>query len=113
MRNLRHFYSGLLPLILAAVISLSGCVTNRDIDRLSVDNLEMLPEGADVIVTTTDGREIRIKVTGSGHDHVDGIDRHFRQYHLERDDIRTIRGRPQNDLVVALAFFAVVFVTGF
>lgn len=113
MRNSHRYHLAPLLLILATTVLSSGCVTHRDIDRVSADELEMLPEGAEVVVTTTDDREIRIKVTGAGPGYVEGVDRHFQQHRLEREEIQDIRGRPQNDLVVALAFFAVVFVTGF
>ena len=95
------------------ILLLAGCVTHGHIRDVTADNLEAIPVDASVSVTTVEGDEVRLRVTDVGPDHIEGIDRHFREYRFERDEIREIRGRPQNDLFVALAFFAVVFVTGF
>jgi hypothetical protein len=113
MRN--PFHSGSARFLLAAtfLVLMGGCVTHGHLEDLTVDRLADIPVDVRIVVDTVDDREITIRVTDSGPTHVAGVDRHFREYRLERDEIRTVRVRPQNDLVVALAFFAVVFVTGF
>jgi hypothetical protein len=113
MRNTSDTRSTVWLCLVTAVLLSCGCVTQRNIEDASVDRLDEVPAGARLIVTTADGRRLTLRVTESAAGHIVGIDRHYREYRLEREEIRDIRGRPQNDLVVALAFFAVVFVTGF
>lgn len=104
--------SAVWPCLATAVLLSCGCVTQKAPVNVADDRLGEVPAGARVTVTTTDGRELAIRVTESGPDYIVGIDRHYREYRLQREEIRDIQGRPQNDLIVALAFFAVVFVTG-
>jgi hypothetical protein len=101
-----------LCLVTAALLS-CGCVSQRSIEDASVDRLDEVPAGARLIVTTADGRKLTIRVTESAAGHIVGIDRHYREYRLNREEISDIHGQPQNDVIVALTFFAVVFVTGF
>lgn len=95
------------------VIGLGGCVTRPGGVDVYPDHLDRLPPGARVEVTTRDGRELRLRVTEATATGLRGVDRHYRSYELSRDDISGLSVVPQNDWVVALAFFAVVFVTGF
>jgi hypothetical protein len=113
MRNLFHSGSARFPLAAALLILMSGCVTHGHLGDLTVDRLDEIPPDARIVVDTVDGRVITIRVTESGPDHVIGVDRHYQEYRFRRDEISAVRVRPQNDLIIALAFFAVVFVTGF
>lgn len=113
MRNTTDTRYTLWACLVTAVLLSCGCVTQRAPEDVSVDRLDAIPDGARVTVKTADGGELTLRVTESAPGHIVGIDRHYREYRLEREEIRDIRGRPQNDLIVGLTFFAVVFVTGF
>jgi hypothetical protein len=102
---------GLLAVIIA--IGLGGCVTRPGGSDVYPDHLDRLPSGARVEVTTRDGRQLRLRITEATATGLRGVDRHFRSYELAPEDIDELSVLPQNDWVVALAFFAVVFVTGF
>ena len=100
-------------LVVMFVVGLGGCVTRPGGSDVYPDHLERLPSGARVEVTTRDGRQLRLRITEATATGLRGVDRHFRSYELTREDIDELSVVPQNDWVVALAFFAVVFVTGF
>lgn len=95
------------------VIGLGGCVTRPGGSDVYPDHLERLPSGARVELTTRDGRQLRLRITEATPTGLRGVDRHFRSYELAREEIDGLSIVPQNDWAVALAFFAVVFVTGF
>ena len=76
----------------------------------SVDALERIPPGTRVRITTREGDTLSIKITEATNAVVAGRDRYFRQYEVSREQIEDIDAPPQNDWVVALLFFVLVFV---
>lgn len=76
----------------------------------SVDTLDRIPHGTKVRITTHEGDTLRIKVTKASAEAVSGRDRYFRQHEVPRERIEDIEAPPQNDWVVALLFFVLVFV---
>ncbi len=100
-------------LTLLLTLGLSACVTQPGGADVFPDHLERLPAGARVQVNTRDGRQLKLRVTEATPTGIRGVDRRYRSYALARDDIDSLEVMRQNDWVVALAFFGVVFVTGF
>ncbi len=103
--------SCLLTLLLT--LGLSACVTQPGGTDVFPEHLERLPVGARVQVSARDGRQLELRVTEATPTGIRGVDRHYRSYQFAVDDIESLDVMRQNDWVVALAFFGVVFVTGF
>lgn len=100
-------------LTLLVALGLSACATQPGGPNVFPDHLERLPVGARVEVKTRQGQQLKLRVTTAMPTGIRGVDRHYRSYALAVDDIESLEVMRQNDWVVALAFFAVVFVTGF
>ena len=98
--------------MLVAVLALGqlGCTTAQMSAPPSADALERIPPGTRVRITTRAGDTLAIKVTEASADAVSGRDRHFRLHEIAREQIDDIEAPPQNDFVVALLFFLLVFV---
>ena len=88
----------------------TGCTTAQMSSPPSRDALEQIPLGARVLVTTETDETLRLKVTGATPNALRGRDRHFREYELNRDEIREIDAPRQNDWWVALAWVSIVFI---
>jgi hypothetical protein len=76
----------------------------------SADTLDRIPPGTRVRIKTREGDTLRIRVTEASAEAVAGRDRYFRQHEVPRERIEDIEAPPQNDWVVALLFFVLVFV---
>ncbi len=100
-------------LTLLLTLGLSACVTQPGGPDVFPDHLERLPVGARIQVNTRQGQQLKLRVTAAMPAGIRGVDRHYRSYELDVDDIESLDVMRQNDWVVALAFFGVVFVTGF
>jgi hypothetical protein len=97
-------------LIAALALGPVGCTTAQMNTPPSVDALERIPPGTRVRITTREGDTLSIKITEATDAAVAGRDRYFRQHEVSREQIEDIDAPPQNDWVVALLFFVLVFV---
>jgi hypothetical protein len=97
-------------LIAVLAIATLGCTTAQMSTPPSADTLDRIPPGTWVRITTREGDTLRIKVSEASADAVSGRDRYFRQHEVAREQVSDIEAPPQNDWVVALLFFLLVFV---
>jgi len=103
-----------LRFLIAALVAaaLCGCVTRPVSGDVFPDRLAEIPPDTRIVATTSEGHELALRVTRTTESSIEGVDRHYRKYQLEAEQLTDVRIVAQNDLVVALAFIAVVFVTG-
>lgn len=100
-------------LIVALIAStLFGCISRPVSGKVFPDRLAEIPPDSRIVATTGEGEELALRVTHATESSIEGVDRHYRKYRLEVEQLTDVRIVAQNDLVVALAFIAVVFVTG-